>query len=240
MIEGVGNRQKKLSGLFRCDFRHKIYPVSESGNFKRNMKIRYKLGILLAVLLVALNGVIAFSIYKRMRQEFINEVREKAKLIVIEFETTRNHLASALNISKIEINEQTKLFIPAVSGHAIGKIFAEKTGYIIKQTSMRFRNETNKPDPFEEKVLRKMEQDPDLLEYWADDVWEGKRVERYLYALHVKEDCLFCHGSKGRGDGAASIFIGPYSHPRPNDFTRGVFKFRSTESGQLPTLSDLM
>lgn len=52
--------------------------------------------------------------------------------------------------------------------------------------------------------------------------------------------CVFCHGSKGRGDGAASIFIGPYSHPRPNDFTRGVFKFRSTESGQLPTLSDLM
>ncbi len=52
--------------------------------------------------------------------------------------------------------------------------------------------------------------------------------------------CIHCHGSKGRGDGAASIFIGPYSHPRPNDFTRGVFKFRSTESGQLPMLADLM
>lgn len=51
--------------------------------------------------------------------------------------------------------------------------------------------------------------------------------------------CIHCHGAKGRGDGAASIFIGPYSHPRPNDFTRGVFKFRSTESGQLPTLEDL-
>lgn len=52
--------------------------------------------------------------------------------------------------------------------------------------------------------------------------------------------CVFCHGSKGEGDGAASMFLGPYSHPRPNNFTMGIFKFRSTESGALPMLSDLM
>lgn len=62
------------------------------------------------------------------------------------------------------------------------------------------------------------------------------RMGEMIYSM----SCVYCHGSKGRGDGAASIFIGPFSHPRPNDFTRGVFKFRSTESGTLPTLSDLM
>ena len=160
------------------------------------MKIRHKLVILLAVLMVTLNGVIAFLIYKRTRQEFIKEVRGKAQLIAVELETTRNYLAWALKTSKIEITEQTKYFIPAVSGHAIGVKFAEKTGYIIKQTSLIFRNPANKPDPFEEMVLQKMEKDPDLLEYWADDVINGKRVERYLYALYVKEDCLLCHGSK--------------------------------------------
>lgn len=55
-----------------------------------------------------------------------------------------------------------------------------------------------------------------------------------------KMSCVFCHGSGGKGDGPASIFIGPYSHPRPNDFTTGNFKFRSTESGDLPMLEDLM
>lgn len=158
------------------------------------MKIRHKLVILLAVLLVTLNGVIAFSIYKRTRQEFVKEVREKAKLIATELETARNYLASALKISEIEINEQTKYFIPAVSGYSIGSKFAEKTGYIMKQTSMRFRNPLNKPDPFEEKVLRKMEKDPNLLEYWEEDVVDGKRAERYLYALRITEDCLLCHG----------------------------------------------
>ncbi len=52
--------------------------------------------------------------------------------------------------------------------------------------------------------------------------------------------CFLCHGTNGEGDGPASRFIGPYSHPRPNNFTSGIFKFRSTESGDLPMLTDLM
>ncbi len=64
------------------------------------------------------------------------------------------------------------------------------------------------------------------------DVERGKAI--------YEMSCIHCHGAGGKGDGAASIFIGPYSHPRPNDFTAGRFKFRSTESGSLPMLTDLM
>src|SRR3990172_12629488 len=66
----------------------------------------------------------------------------------------------------------------------------------------------------------------------AMDISMGKMV----YTM----SCIYCHGAKGRGDGAASIFIGPYMHPRPNDFTQGIFKFRSTPSGELPMLAGLM
>lgn len=55
-----------------------------------------------------------------------------------------------------------------------------------------------------------------------------------------KMTCMFCHGEQGKGDGPAAIFIGPYSSPRPRDFYRGVFKFKSTKSGHLPTEFDLM
>ena len=64
----------------------------------------------------------------------------------------------------------------------------------------------------------------------------GVMKGRMIYNM----SCVFCHGSKGKGDGPASMFIGPYSHPRPNDFTMGTFKFRSTPRGKLPLLSDLM
>ncbi len=64
----------------------------------------------------------------------------------------------------------------------------------------------------------------------------GLDVGRMIYEM----SCIYCHGSRGRGDGGAAIFLGPYSHPRPNDFTRGSYKFRSTSSGELPMLTDLM
>ncbi len=47
--------------------------------------------------------------------------------------------------------------------------------------------------------------------------------------------CAFCHGDEGAGDGGAA----PYLDPRPRDFTQGLFKFRSTQTGELPTDEDL-
>jgi cytochrome c oxidase cbb3-type subunit I/II len=47
--------------------------------------------------------------------------------------------------------------------------------------------------------------------------------------------CVGCHGARGDGNGPAATFL----FPRPRDFTLGVFKFRSTPSGSLPTDGDL-
>lgn len=47
--------------------------------------------------------------------------------------------------------------------------------------------------------------------------------------------CSFCHGLLGDGNGPAAA----YMDPRPRDFTLGTFKFRTTQSGELPTDEDL-
>jgi len=47
--------------------------------------------------------------------------------------------------------------------------------------------------------------------------------------------CGVCHGAKGDGLGDAAYLL----FPKPRDFTRGVYKFRSTSSGSLPTDQDL-
>lgn len=47
--------------------------------------------------------------------------------------------------------------------------------------------------------------------------------------------CSVCHGITGDGDGPAAKFM----DPRPRDFRPGIFKFRSTRSGALPTDQDL-
>lgn len=57
---------------------------------------------------------------------------------------------------------------------------------------------------------------------------EGRRLYRIL--------CATCHGIKGQGDGP----MAPFLRPPPRDFTRGIFKWRSTPSGTLPTDDDLV
>jgi mono/diheme cytochrome c family protein len=47
--------------------------------------------------------------------------------------------------------------------------------------------------------------------------------------------CIFCHGPAGDGQGESA----PYLDPKPRDFTKAVFKCRSTPSGTLPLDSDL-
>jgi len=48
--------------------------------------------------------------------------------------------------------------------------------------------------------------------------------------------CMGCHGERGDGlsDGAKTITI------KPRDFTKGIFKFKSTPYGTLPTDADLL
>jgi cytochrome c oxidase cbb3-type subunit 2 len=48
--------------------------------------------------------------------------------------------------------------------------------------------------------------------------------------------CISCHGVQGDGRGPTAAWI----DPRPRVLTSGVFKFRSTPSGELPTDADLL
>lgn len=54
-------------------------------------------------------------------------------------------------------------------------------------------------------------------------------------AALYQQRCASCHGKNGRGDGEYAGFL----NPRPRDFTTGRYKFRSTETGSLPTDEDI-
>ncbi len=79
------------------------------------------------------------------------------------------------------------------------------------------------------------------------EVFEPQNVALSVMAVPSTEDlrargravyerrCSGCHGEQGDGNGPAATFL----FPRPRDFTAGVFKFRTTPSGSLPTDGDL-
>ncbi len=71
---------------------------------------------------------------------------------------------------------------------------------------------------------------------WAAELTPAKRAERALGRAQYATHCIGCHGPEGDGQGAAAAML----LVKPRDFTRGIFKFRSTPNGTLPTDADLM
>jgi cytochrome c oxidase cbb3-type subunit I/II len=64
------------------------------------------------------------------------------------------------------------------------------------------------------------------------DTEANRELGREVFEAH----CVGCHGERGDGAGPAATFLWPL----PRDFTVGVFKFRTTPSGALPTDGDLV
>ncbi|MCW8955421.1 MAG: c-type cytochrome [Gammaproteobacteria bacterium] len=85
----------------------------------------------------------------------------------------------------------------------------------------------DKPSPMDIKVSQHTKRPAET----RQNIALGKRI--------YQNACIYCHGEKGDGKGAVAYFLGRDSGPHPRDFTYGVYKFRSTVSGDLPTDDDL-
>ena len=70
-----------------------------------------------------------------------------------------------------------------------------------------------------------------FIEGTTDDLAAYVRDGRQIY----DRTCAYCHGLDGKGNGPVASLLSV----RPRNFVEGVYKFRTTESGSLPTDFDL-
>ncbi|MEK7296502.1 MAG: DUF3365 domain-containing protein [Planctomycetota bacterium] len=161
------------------------------------MKIGIKLSLVnaLAVVIVMAIGITYLTMRDVKQRNY--EVLNNCRMIVDEFKMTREYLAESLSaFGNVPLDEKIANFIPARAGYGIGKKFSQKTGYLLKQTSLKLRNPDNAPDAFEQRVLKKFEDEKGLKEYWEINTVNQEKYFRYMLPLVVKEACLKCHESK--------------------------------------------
>lgn len=161
------------------------------------MKIGIKLSLVnaLAVVLIMAGGIAFLT--RRDVKERNKEVLNTCRMIVDEFKVTREYLAESLSsFENVPLDEKIANFIPARAGHGIGKKFSQKTGYLLKQTSLKLRNPDNAPDAFEQRVLKKFEEEKGLKDYWEVNTVNQEKFFRYMLSLEIKEACLRCHESR--------------------------------------------
>jgi general secretion pathway protein A len=109
--------------------------------------------------------------------------------------------ASAMEVvaeAQPQINEAGKGFkgfIPAVFGARTGDKFFRRAGIRLKQTSMKFRGDYNRPDEFEEGVLKKMEAGWERGKTYSEVMTVGgRKAVRYMLPIYITKPCLACHG----------------------------------------------
>jgi mono/diheme cytochrome c family protein len=69
----------------------------------------------------------------------------------------------------------------------------------------------------------------------AQEAILGTEAQRKAGKKIYDQKCSQCHGYNGDANSVGKEFF----RPRPRDFTSGIFKFRSTANGELPTHEDL-
>ncbi len=101
-----------------------------------------------------------------------------------------------------------KNIIPVVVGRRASYRYSRDMGYgyYLKQASMKFRNPSNHPDPFEAKVLimfegfshQKGKGIGDLITFT-----NGSKIYRYILPVYIEPQCLVCLGDPKGGKGMA-------------------------------------
>ncbi|MBF0329141.1 MAG: DUF3365 domain-containing protein [Nitrospirae bacterium] len=97
--------------------------------------------------------------------------------------------------AQAQINEKGKgfkWFNPAVFGRRVGEKL-QASGITVKQTSLKYRNDKNKPDEFESGMLKKFEAGKKDA-HFEEAVVNGTKMARYILPVHVYKGCLSCHG----------------------------------------------
>lgn len=88
-----------------------------------------------------------------------------------------------------------------VDAPRIAENVSQQSGMSVGRTSLRYRNQLNKPDAWEKSVLEQFEQrktkgeELSTLDFSELTEIEGKKVFRYMKAIPTVEVCLTCHGS---------------------------------------------
>ena len=94
-----------------------------------------------------------------------------------------------------EAGKGFKGFIPAVYGARTGDKFYKKSGIRLKQTSMKFRGDYNRPDEYEETVLKKFESGWEKGKSYSETTTAGgRKVVRHMLPIYIAKPCLTCHG----------------------------------------------
>jgi signal transduction histidine kinase len=162
----------------------------------KNLKIQFKISVLLIVLLVvSVTLNIAWSSNSQMRQAE-KEMLEKTQILDQEMRAVWDFID--INQHRIDTDSNGennfKNIYCAIAGKSVAKLFMQQNDYEIRYVSFTPRYSSAYPDEFEAIALNEFDEDTEVDEHYGVTVFRERDVFRYASPIRVKESCLSCHG----------------------------------------------
>ena len=105
----------------------------------------------------------------------------------------------------------TAISVCNVKAPMLAEETGKKSGWQVARTSLKLRNPKNKPDAWEQTVLKAFEtrkaagEDVTKIEYTEVMTLDGRKTFRYMKAIPTAELCLNCHGTEIKPEVARSL-----------------------------------
>jgi hypothetical protein len=126
------------------------------------------------------------------------QLREKSRAAA---KALGGELKSTLQASMKASGPIESISMCQVKAPEIANKISQSKGMKVARTSLKYRNQANKPDAWEKSVLEKFEQRKakgeavKTIEFSELTEQNGETVFRYMKAIPTSEVCLSCHGS---------------------------------------------
>lgn len=188
---------------------------------------RFDRRIVLIVGVVVTAVLILLSVINHYRQSRLltSEMQGYARLIASRLQSTWAYNAQVFVDNKVDLTTETAQLVNLI--HNNPQLFQTdtlsqagqdgmtesfgQTQIHIRQTSLNFRNPNNRPDDYEESVLKKFEEefarnrldenkgaliDPAKMATWEETSVKDEHVYRYMLPILAQKACLHCHGDR--------------------------------------------
>ncbi len=175
------------------------------------MTIMTRLIVTIVISIAIGSGILSVIVMKREKSQMLEEVKKEARMAADQLISVRHVIATKQQVINNDSkgNFEFKGVIPAVVGREVAEHFSHTTIYKMKQTSLQYRNPSNKPDAWETKQLERFAANPALEEVseMTSEDWDlrtGTEIFRLMIPLKITEACLVCHGDPATsptGDG---------------------------------------
>lgn len=160
-------------------------------------------GIALPTILI---GVLLTAYYRQSREQAIQAFVEKARVINMTAEATRNEMERKWTLGLFSLPmlqqwfregkvEKVLAAVPVVTSWHAAMERAKEGEYTFKVVKFEPRNKANTPDELESRILRTIT-DQNLDEYYEMD--PKINAVRYFRSVRLADSCMYCHGDPAR------------------------------------------